>query len=56
MTSVAVERRWKLPFGDQFGGLAAPVIEVVPAQQLAQDGLVQAAHLADADQPSRPQQ
>jgi hypothetical protein len=48
MTSVAVEPRWKMPFGDQPGGLAAPVIEVVPAQQLVQDGLVQAALPATA--------
>jgi hypothetical protein len=40
--------------GDQSGGLAAPVIEVVPAQQLVQDDLIQAAGHADADQYRRP--
>jgi hypothetical protein len=42
--------------GDQPGRLAAPVVEMMPAQQLVQDDLVEAAGHTDADQYRRPQQ
>jgi hypothetical protein len=40
--------------GNQSGGLAGPVIEVVPAQQLVQNDLVQPVGHTDADQHRRP--
>ena len=42
--------------GDQPGRRATPVIEVVPAEQLVQDDLVQSAGHAGADKDRRPQQ
>jgi hypothetical protein len=53
-TSTAVApRRLNTPLAIGPGRLATPVVEMVPAQQLMQDNLVQAADRPDADQHRR---